>query len=265
MLSYQFMRFAFLIGIMLAIIIPLIGQTCVLKRLSTIGDALAHTALLGVSIGLIANFSPLFISIITCIIASLIIEFIRKRFSKYSELSVAIVMTSSIALAAIFSSFSSSSSFSSYLFGSILLISKTDIIVTFIVFVVIIIFYFGFYHQIMYISYNEVQARLDGVNVTLINVLQTAITAIVIALSSKVIGALMVSSLMIIPYASAIQISKNYKKSMVLSIIFSLIAVISGLIFAYYFNLQPGGSIVVCSTIILIICMITNKIFKFVK
>lgn len=262
MFSYTFMQYAFLVGCMLGIIIPLVGQTCVIKRLSTSGDALAHTALLGVAIGLVAGASPLIIAIIACVIASLVIEFIRKKFSKYSELSVAIVMAASIALAAILSKYSSSANFSSYLFGSILLIKQSDIIITLVVFIITLIFYFGFYHQIKYTSYNEIQAKLDGVNVNFINITQTIISAIVIAISSKVIGSLMVSALMVIPYAASIQLTKGYKKSMLLSMLFSLISVFVGLTLAFYLDFQSGGTIVLCSVAILILTMIINRIFK---
>lgn len=262
MLSYSFMRLAFAIGIMLAVIIPLIGQTCVIKRLSTTGDALAHTALFGVAIGLVSSFNPLITAIFACIIFSLLIELIRKKFNKYAELSVAIVMSSSIALAAILSKFSSSTNFTSYLFGSILLINTFDLILTIIIFILTLIFYFGFYHQIKYVCYNETQAKLDNVKVNLINIIQTIITAIVIAISSKIIGALMVSALMIIPYASSIQLTKSYKNSMILSITFSIISMSIGLTLAYYLDLQSGGTIVLVSIVILIVTMIMRKILK---
>ncbi len=265
MFSYEFMRFAFIIGIMLGVIIPLVGQTCVLKRLSTFGDALSHTALLGVAIGLVSGTSPLVISIVICIVASIVIEFIRKKFNKYSEMSVVIVMSASIALAAIISKFTSSANFQSYLFGSIFLVNKVDIITTAIVLIITIIFYLGFYHQIKYVSYNEIQAKLDGVNVGAINVLQMIITAIVIAISSKIIGALMVSALMIIPYASSLQITKRYKNSMFYAILYSVMSIVIGLTCAYYLDLQPGGTIVLVSTILLIISMVVNKIFKLTR
>lgn len=262
MLNYSFMRYALIVGIMLGAIIPLVGQTSVLKRLSTKGDALSHTALFGVAIGLVAGTNPLVIAVITCIIASLIIEYIRNKFSKYAELSVAIVMSASIALAAIMSNFASSGSFNSYLFGSILLIKKGEIFFTLAIFIVTILFYVGFYHQIMYISYNEIQAKLDGVNVTLINILETILTAIIIAISSKIIGALMVSALMVIPYACAMQLTKSYKKSMIYAVCISISAVVAGLTLSYYLDFQPGGTIVICSVVILIITMIVNKIGK---
>lgn len=265
MFNYEFMRLAFLIGLMLGIIIPLVGQTCVLKRLSTFGDAISHTSLLGVAIGLVAGFSPLILAIFICVVASLVIELIRRKFSKYSELSVVIVMSASIALATVISKFSSSANFSSYLFGSILLISLQDIIITAIVFVIALVFYIGFYHQIKYVSYNEVQAKLDGVNVGFINIVQMILTAVIIAISAKVIGALMVSALMIIPYSSSIQLTKSYKHSVLLSIVFSLVSIFVGLTLAYYFDLQSGGTIVICSTIILIISLIVNRIFKIVN
>ncbi len=263
MLNYSFMRYAFIVGIMLSIIIPLVGQTAVLKRLSTKGDALSHTALLGVAIGLVSGANPLVIAIITCIIASLVIEFIRRKFNKYSELSVAIVMSASIAFAAIISNFASGNSFSSYLFGSILLIRNVELIFTIIIFIVTIVFYIGFYHQIMYITYNETQARLDGVKVNLINLVETILTAIIIAIASKIIGALMVSALMVIPYAASMQLTKSYKRSMIISCIISLLSVVLGLIISYYADFQPGGTIVVIAVISLIITMILNHIFRF--
>lgn len=265
MFNYEFMRIAFIVGILLAFIIPLVGQTCVLKRLSTTGDALSHTALFGVALGLVCGANPLGVAIVTCIAMALVIEFIRKRFAKYSELSVSIVMAFSIAMAAILSNFSSSANFSSYLFGSILLVGANELIATAIMFVVTMTFYIGFFHQIKYVSYNEVQAKLDGVNVNFINICQTILTAIVIAIASKVIGALMVSALMVIPYASAIQITRSYKKSMLVSIGYSLVSVIIGLISSYYLNLQPGGTIVLSSVIFLVVTMILNRIFKFSK
>ncbi len=265
MFNYEFMRIAFTVGVLLALIIPLVGQTCVLKRLSTTGDALSHTALFGVALGLVTGSSPLVVAISTCILASLVIEFIRKKFAKYAELSVSIVMAFSIAMAAILSNFSNSANFSAYLFGSILLIGYDELIFSICIFIITIIFYFGFYHQIKYVAYNEIQAKLDGVNVNILNIVQTIITAIVIAISSKVIGALMVSALMVIPYASAIQISQGYKKSMILAIVFSLISMIIGLIVSFYLNLQPGGTIVLVAISILILAMILNKIFKFSK
>lgn len=265
MFNYDFMKIAFIVGIILAIIIPLVGQTCVLKRLSTTGDALSHTALFGVALGLVSSQSPLIVAIITCIVAALVIELIRKKFSKYAELSVSIVMAFSIAMAAILSNYASSANFSSYLFGSILLIGKEELIASCIILVFTLTFYIGFYHQIKYVTYNEVQAKLDLVNVNLINIIQTILTALVIAIASKVIGALMVSALMVIPYAGSLQIVQGYKKTMVISIFISLISMILGLTSSYYLNLQPGGTIVLTAIIILVILMILNKIFRFVK
>lgn len=262
MLNLSFMRNAFLVGTMLSLIIPLVGQTSVLKRLSTKGDALSHTALLGVAIGLLCSANPLVVAIIACIIASLIIEFIRKKFNKYCEISVAIVMSASIALAAIISNFTTGTSFDSYLFGSILLTGTTEIILTIIFFIITIVFYIGFYRQIMYISYNETQARLDGVNVNMINTIETILTAIIIAISSKIIGALMVSALMVIPYAASMQLTKSYKKGMFISMIISLISMILGLTFSFYLDFQPGGTIVVIAVLLLIFSMIINKAFK---
>lgn len=265
MFEFEFMRIAFIVGILLSIIIPLLGQTLVIKRLSMSGDALSHTALAGVAIGLVAGLNPLYTAIILAVVASLIIELIRKKFSKYAELSVSIVLATSIGIAGILSQYTSSSSFTSYLFGSIILINKAELILTIIIFILVLLFYIVFYNQIKYSSYNELSASLDKVNVRLLNICHTVLTAVVIAISSKTIGSLMVSALMVIPYAASIQVSKSYKNSMIFSVLFSLISVILGLIISYYLSLAPGATIVLISVVILIITMILNQIFKFNK
>ncbi|MCR5787005.1 MAG: metal ABC transporter permease [Acholeplasmatales bacterium] len=265
MFSYSFMRIAFFICIFISIMLPLLGAPLVQKRLSMTGDALSHTSLLGVAIGIVAGFNPLIASIIISIVASVVIELIRRKFSKYAELSVVIVMSFAIGLTAILSKYSSAATFSSYLFGSISLVTLKDLIVIIAVAIVTVIFSIGFYRQILYSSYNEFQASLDNIHVKALNMAQTILTAIIVAISSKVVGALIVSALMVIPYASSIQLIKSYKGSLIVSIVLSLIASIIGVIASYYLDISAGGVMVVTSTIILLVSLIINKILKLSK
>ena len=254
MFSYEFVRIAFVCAILISILLPAIGAPLVQKRLSNIGDALSHTSLAGVAIGVVCGFSEIGGAIVISVVASLIIELIRRKFHKYSELSIVIVMSFAVALVSILSQNIGAKSLSSYLFGNINTVKISELIVLAIFFVITLIFYLGFYHQIFYTSYNELQASLDGVHVKTLTIFQTVLTAVIIAVASKVVGALMVASLMVIPYAASLQLSKSYKGSLIISIIIALISSISGTIIAYYSNSPTGGTMVMISIIILIIC-----------
>ena len=253
-------------GGLVSILLPLIGAPIVQKRLSNIGDALSHTSLAGVVIGLACGMSPLWMAVIIAIISSLIIEFIRKKFSKYTEISVVIVMSFAVGFVAIMSKYAGSgSTFSSYLFGAISLATTSDTIVLLILAIITILFFIGFYRQIFYVSYNELQASLDGIHVRLFNIVQTILSAVVIAVSSKIVGALIVSSLMVIPYAASLQITKSYKQSIIVSIILALISTIIGVLISYPLEISTSGTMIMVSVCILIILMVYNKTFKFNK
>ena len=266
MLNYSFMRIALLSAILVSILLPLLGAPLVQKRLSNTGDALSHTSLLGVAIGLVCGFSTTLGAIIISILSSLLIEFIRRKFQKYAELSVVIVMSFAVGMVAILSHFvSSGASFSSYMFGSITLIGINELIILIVLTIITLLFFIGFYRQIFYTSFNELQARLDNVNVRLVNIILTVLSASVIAIASKTVGALMVSSLMVIPYAASLQLTKSYKGSIIVSIIIATISSVLGTTMSYYLDLPSGGVMVVISCIILVISLIINQVFKINK
>ena len=144
--QYAFMQRAFAVGIMLAVIIPCIGVVVVLKRLSMIGDALSHTSLAGVAAGLVFGINPILGAIVISIIAALGIEFIRKRIPKFSEMSIAIIMSAGIGLAGVLSGFvKNAANFNSFLFGSIVAISDFEMylvaVISFFVLLAFILLY----------------------------------------------------------------------------------------------------------------------------
>ncbi|MDD4211602.1 MAG: metal ABC transporter permease, partial [Clostridia bacterium] len=243
MFNYEFMRVAFLVGILLAIIMPLIGSVLVFKRLSMIGDSLSHTALAGVAIGLIAGYNPIWGAIAITILATLFIEVIRKKFPKYTEISLAIVMSAGIALSGLLSSFVPANNFNSYLFGSIISITSLEVYLAVGLFIAIIAFFIIFYKELMFISYNENSAKLAGVPVKAVNFILSLLTAIMVALAAKIIGALIVSSIMVIPTAISLQIAKSYKNTLLIAVAFSVTSLIIGLTTSFYIGLKPGGTV----------------------
>ena len=262
MFEYAFMRTAFLVGVLLAVTLPLIGSILVFKRLSLIGDSLSHTALAGVAIGLIAGYNPLIGAIIFTIIATLIIDFIRKKFPKYEEISLAIVMSSGIALSGLLSSYVPTNNFNSYLFGSIIAISSLEVYFAIGLFILVLLFFVLYYKELMFISYSETSAKLAGVPVRRVNFMLSILTAVVVALASKIIGALIVSSILVIPTATSMLISKSYKHTLLLSILFSVVSVIIGLTTSFYVGTKPGSTIALIGIVTLIIVMIIMELIK---
>ncbi len=256
MLEHAFMQRAFIVGILLAVIIPLIGVVVVLKRLSMIGDALSHTSLAGVALGLILGINPVVGAVVTCTVAAFSIEFIRKKIPKYAEISISIIMSVGIGLASILSGYvKSATDFNSFLFGSIVAITDGELYLVIAISVAVMVAFFLFYREFMYISFDEKSARLAGVPVRRMNFLITILTAVTVSVASRSVGALIVSSMMVIPVACAMQLSKSYKQTVIYSVLFAVVFTIIGLTVSYYFSLKPGGTIVMAGVAVLVVLM----------
>lgn len=263
MFEYEFMRKAFIVGILLSIIIPCIGTTVVLKRLSMIGEALSHASLAGVTAGLIMGINPVLGAVIACILSALSVEAIRKKIPQYSEVSIAIITSAGVGLAGVLSGFIKNvTSFNSFLFGSIVAISDTEVKMAVIVSIIVIIATILMYKELFYISFDEESAKLAGVNTDIVNFIFTILTAITVSIASRTVGALIVSSLMVVPVATSIQISRSYKQVIIISIIFAFIEVVGGLTISYYTRLKPGGTIVLIAVLLFLITTIIKNIMK---
>lgn len=256
-LEYEFMQRAFLVGILLAAIIPCIGMIVVLKRLSMMGDALSHTSLAGVAAGLVLGINPVLGAVATCIAAALSIEVIRKRIPQYSELSIAIIMSAGIGLAGILSSFvKSASNFNSFLFGSIVAITDFELYMVIGISCTVMVSFLLLYKELFLIALDERSARLAGVHVKLINFIFTILTAVTVSVAARTVGALIVSSLMVIPVACAMQVGKSYRQTVFYSIFFAVSFTVLGLFVSYYARLRPGATIVLIGVIFLILILL---------
>lgn len=259
-LEYGFMRDAFIIGLFLAIILPCMGITIVLKRLSMIGDTLSHSSLAGLTIGLAFGFSPIVSAIVACIVAGLSVEFIRNKLKAYQEISTVIILASSIGIAGIFTAFvGNGNTISSYLFGSIVTISKSEFYLVIGISIFIIAVYSKIYNVLYLSVFDTKAATILGINIKFINFIVTFLSAVAISISAKTIGSLIVSSLLVIPVICAMQFTKTYKKTLIVSILLSIIFVYSGLVVSYYYNLRPGSVIVLISVITLVVTLLFKK------
>lgn len=267
---YEFLQNAFSSGIIIGFIAPLLGVFIVVRRLSLIADALSHVTLAGIagslylsqSVGALALLNPLYLGIVASVTGSLFIERLRRLYKHYEELAIPIIMSAGLGFGAIFISLAEgfSSDLFGYLFGSVSAVSRQDLWIVIGIAVIVIVFLSLFFKELFVLSFDEEYAKASGLPAKWIHVLFMIVTALVIAGSMRIVGILLVSSLMTLPVAAAMRISKSFKQSILLSVLFGELAVIIGLISAFYLNLAPGGTIVVTSIIILLLTILSKKL-----
>lgn len=260
MLSYNFMQSALIISIFISILCPTIGIYLVLRRYSMIGDTLAHSSLAGIAIGLSLGQNPILTAFIFTSIAGMLIEFLREYYSKYAELILSIVLSLSVGIAiTLVSSGKAPGNINSFLFGSILTVSKGELLTVFILSIISCITLLFLHNELLYITFDEEGAKVAKVKVKLINYIFAILVAATISISIKIVGVLVLSSLIALPVATALQLKKGFKTTLIFSILISIIDVISALILSYYLDCAPGGITALISVFILMIVMIIKR------
>ncbi|MDP2894915.1 MAG: metal ABC transporter permease, partial [Sulfurimonas sp.] len=231
MFEYDFMQRAFLAGIIIAILASISGTFVVLKRYSLIGETLAHSSLLGVAVGLIAGYNPLWAAVVFAVISAWIIEYLRSAFSLYSDAVLSILLSGSLAAAVIIVSLGGAfnNSLFSYLFGSILSVTYEDVVTIAIFGTLALGTLLFFSKELYFIAYDEEVAKVSGIKVKFLNFLLVSVVAIIIALSIRVVGSLLIGALMVIPTVSALQFRVGFLKSVIISLSIALFSVILGM------------------------------------
>jgi len=261
MLSYDFMQRAFLAGFIIAVLASVSGTFVVLRRYSMISETLAHSALVGVAVGLVAGFNPLWMAVIVAICSAWLIEYLRSSFSLYSDAILAILLSGSLAVAVIIVSIGGAfnNSLFSYLFGSILSVSSEDIYTILIFGSISLALLLAFSKELYFIAYDEEVAQTSGIPVKLLNFLLVSVVAIIIALSIRVVGSLLIGALMVIPTVSALQFGVGFLRTVLISLSFAIISVFTGMTLSFYFSLPSGATIVLCVLCIFIISLVVSK------
>ena len=263
MFSYGYMTRAFIAGVIVAVIVSCLGTVMVHKRLSMIGDSLAHTSLAGVALGLVGGINPIVGSVCACLVGALMIEAIRKKLGTHSEMAVAVILSLGVGIAGVASGFvKSGSDFSSFLFGSIIATSTEELIIISVVAVIVLAVYAILYKKIFLMALDENTARLMGIRTGLINVIITLLTALTVAVSARIVGTLIISSLMVVPVAAASMVSRSYKMQLCLSVLISVGSTVLGLVLSFLYGLKPGGTICLISVFVFAICAIISTISK---
>lgn len=270
LLQYDFIRNTFIVGLVIGIVAPLLGSFIVVRKLSLMADALSHVTLGGIAVSLFLNktylplaaLNPLYLGFGFSVVGSLLMEKLRNVYKHFEELAIPIIMSAGMGFSVIFISLANgfNTDLFSYLFGSVSAVSRTDMITIVVTAIIVFIVILSLYKELFLLSFDEEYAKVSGLKAKVFDVIFMVLVALVIASSMRIVGILLVSSLMTLPVAAAIRIAKGFKQTILLSILFGEIAVIGGLFTAYYLNLAPGGAIVIISVLLLIVTILYQKI-----
>lgn len=263
MFQYSFMQNAFIVCILISVLCPSIGIFLVLRRYSMIGDTLAHSSLAGAALGLLTNLNPILGAFIFTSACGLLIEYLRSYFKKYAELILTIVLSLSVGIAiTIMSSGKLSADVNSFLFGSIITVARDDLYTVLVLSVISVIILLSFYNELVFISFDEEAAKIAGVKVKLINYIFSILVAATISVSIRIVGVLVLSSMIALPVATALQLGKGFKATLFSSIFFSVIAILAGLFISYYAGCAPGGVTAIASVVLLVIVILIKNCFR---
>ena len=266
MLNYSFMQNAIFVSVFISILCPCIGIFLVLRRYSMIGDTLSHASLAGITIGLMFDQSPVLGAFIFTSICGALIEFLRTYYKKYTDLILTIVLALSVGTAiTIISSGKLHANADSFMFGSILTVTQFDMVMVVILSAISVLALIFLYHQMLYIAYDEETAKIAGVKVKLINYIFSILVASAISVSIRIVGVLVLSSMIALPVATALQLEKGFKITLIFSIIFSVIDIMLGLFLSFYLNVAPGGFTALISVAVLVLVLLIKRIRVWIR
>ena len=261
-MQYTFMKNAFLAILLVSPIFAIIGTMIVNKKMAFFSDALGHSALTGIAIGMLLGMTNINISmIIFAVIFALLLNFIKSKTTYGADTIISVFSSIAIALGlAMLAQSGSFNKYSSYLVGDILSISESEILYLFVAFILTFIFWFYLFNKINAVSLNSTLAKSKGINVKAMENIFAILIAVMVMISIRWVGILLINSLIILPAASSRNISMNMRSYHLFSIIFALFSGISGLIISYYTNIPTGPMIVIISGIIYFITFGIKKV-----
>lgn len=261
MLSYAFMQNALAISFCIALLCPSIGLFLVLRRLSLIGDALSHASLAGIAAGLFFRQNPVLSAFAVTAAAGLLIEWLRASFARYTELILAVILSLSVGTAlTLISTGRLHANVNSFLFGSLLTVTREDIAATAALTALSLAVLYRFFHEFLYLAYDETSARIAGVRVRRLQFLFTLLAAAAVAVSIRAVGVLVVGSLLALPAATALQFGKGFRATFFLSIAVSFLDLLLGLFLSWHLGTAPGGMTALVSALLLLVLLLARTI-----
>lgn len=261
-IDYTFMKNALLAILLITPIFAILGTMIVNNKMAFFSDALGHSALTGIAIGMLLGISNINISmIIFAVVFALLLNFIKNKTTYGADTIISVFSSIAIALGlAILAQTGNFNKYSSYLVGDILSITPSEILYLFITFIAVMLFWYFMFNKLNVISINKTLAKSRGVNTKLIDNIFVILIAIIVMISIRWIGILLINSLLILPAAASRNVAKSMRSYHLLSVIFSVFSGITGLILSYYWNIPTGPMIVIISGIIYFVTFVIGKL-----
>ena len=262
MFSYPFMQRALIAGVLVSLCAALLGVTLVLKRYSMIGDGLSHVSFGALAIAVALGVTPLYFSIPVVIVAAFLLLRVADNPRWNSDAAIAAMSASSLSIGILVISRTTgmTTDVDSYMFGSVLAMSKTDVALSVALCIAVLVLYLLFYHRIFAITFDENFSRATGLNVNWYNTMISILTALTIVLGMRMMGAQLISSLIIFPALSAMRVTRRFRTVMIMSVIISMFCFFTGLVTSYLMELPTGATIVVSNLFVFIIMTVAGMI-----
>ncbi len=260
--SYSFILRALTVGMLVALCSALLGVSLVLKRYSMIGDGLSHVGFGALSVAMVMNLSPLQVSVPVVVAAAFLLLRISENSRIKGDAAIALISSSSIAIGVIVTSLTSGMNADVYnfLFGSILAMSREDVFLSIILSFIVLLLFVFFYHRIFTVTFDENFARATGTRVGLYNMMIALLTAVTIVVGMRIMGSLLISSLIIFPALSSMRLFRSFRGVIITSALISMFCFFWGLAASYAFDTPAGASIVIINLLAFGICCLAGLI-----
>lgn len=257
MISYPFLLRALAGGIFISLCAALLGVSLVLKRYSMIGDGLSHVSFGALSVAVAVGWSPLQFSIPVVVAAAFLLLRIRENAKIKSDAAIAVISASALAFGITVTSLTTgmTTDVNSYMFGSILAMSREDVILAMVLSIVVLCLFVLFYHKVFAVTFDENFARATGVNAGLYDGLLAVLTAVTIVLGMRMMGAMLISSLIIFPALTSMRIWKSFLGVVTASGIMAVVCFCIGMVISYEYSTPAGASVVLVDLAAFLICM----------
>lgn len=261
-LQYDFVRRALVVGLLVTLSASLLGVSLVLKRFSMIGDGLSHVGFGAVSIAAALNLAPLRFSIPLIVIAAFFLLKLSRNSRINGDAAIALISSSSLAVGVFINSVSTNikSDLNQYMFGNILAISNEDLVISIILSVIVITLFILFYNRVFLITFDESFAKATGINSDIYNMLIAFLTAITVVIGMRLMGALLMSSLLIFPALTSMHICRSFRSVVITSAVVSSVCFLAGLMISFEAGTPTGSTIVLFNLILFIISYIAGRL-----
>jgi zinc transport system permease protein len=262
MFESEFMRLAFAVGAIVGVLAPTVGFFLVQRRMSLVGDGIGHVAFAGVALGVLLDISPVLTALVAAVVGAVGIEWLRSRRGAAGDQALALVFYTGIAAGVVLISIAGSLNVDlfSYLFGSILTVSRTDLALMAVFGATSLVVVALFYRALSAVVLDEEGARVAGLPIGALNVLVAALAALTIALSMQVVGILLIAALMVLPVTAATRIAWSMRSTLLLSAAIGLGSALVGLTASYYGDIPPGGTVVLVAAGSVLVAMAVDAV-----